>query len=138
MQDILNKLYYTKGVKLKEDELWLAALASENFTELNDILSNFLEDDMRIKLVKDVIMLSDNESIIDEYERDMLDRIQIYDTIKNATESGLAEGRAEGAETTTINIIKSMLEKKISYEDISDITNKSISDIKKIENSMTN
>jgi len=43
------------------------------------------------------------------------------------------DGMIEGSEQSTINIIKSMLKKKISYEDISDITNKTKEEIKEIE-----
>ena len=53
---------------MKEDELWLAALTSRNFYELNEMLSQFLNDDLREKLVKDVIRLSSDQILLDEYE----------------------------------------------------------------------
>lgn len=42
----------------------------------------------------------------------------------------------EGIEQNKLDVVKSMLKKKITYEDISDITGKSIKEIKEIEKSM--
>ena len=42
-------------------------------------------------------------------------------------------GRNEGIKQTTIDMIKVMFHKKMSYSDIADISGKSIDEIKKIE-----
>ena len=44
--------------------------------------------------------------------------------------------REEGKEENTISIIKSMLNKKTDYKFISEITGKTIKEIKEIENNM--
>ena len=138
--DYYNKLYYNKNIQKDESDLWLAALTSKTLSELNDILCKFLDDEMRQKIIKDVVRMSYEGPILDEYERKRLDEIFEYDSKmidrKEAREEGHAEGLAEGREETIKDTIKAMLGKKISYEDISDITGKSISEIKKIEKSI--
>ena len=63
---------------------------------MDEILSKFLDDDLRIRIVKDVIRMSDNESIIDEFEQRTLEAIQEYDTQKYIRKEALREGRSEG------------------------------------------
>lgn len=48
----------------------------------------------------------------------------------------MKEMREEGKEENTISIIKSMLTKKTDYKFISEITGKTIEEIKEIENNM--
>ena len=137
--DYYRRMYYNKIVEMKEDELWLAALTSRNFYELNEILSQFLNDDLREKLVKDVIRLSSDQILLDEYERRTLDLIAEMDGKRIAKEEGISLGREEGIslgrEETITSTIKSMLENNIDYETISKVTGKTIEEIKEIENS---
>jgi predicted transposase YdaD len=56
--------------------------------------------------------------------------------IEQGISQGIEQGIERGTEVTLVNTIKSMLKKSFSYEDISDITGKSIEEIKKIEKSM--
>ena len=56
--------------------------------------------------------------------------------LKQGLEQGIEKGIEQGMEKQTIEIIKSMLKKKMSYKDINEITNKSISEIKEIEKTM--
>ena len=124
---------------------------------MDEILSKFLDDDLRIRIVKDVIRMSDNESIIDEFEQRTLEAIQEYDTqkyirkealregrsegirqgreegIEEGIEQGIEQGIAQGIQLSTISIIKSMISNNMNYKVISDITGKSIKEIKEIE-----
>ena len=142
--DYYRTLYYNEDIKKTNSDYWLAILTSENFTELNDIASKFLDTGKREKLVRDVLKFSMDEFILEECERIALDKIVEMDTKENARKEGLAEGRAEGRakgraegrEENTINIIKIMLKKSFSYKDISEISGKSINEIKEIEKSI--
>ena len=139
--DYYYKLYYHENIKKSESDYWLAMLMSKNFTELNDILSRFLPDSLREKIVKDVYQLSMDEFVLEDVEREALDAIELRDTIKyskiEAREEGLKEGLKEGIEQgieqKNLEIIKNLLKRNMSYEDISDITGKSIDEIEKIE-----
>lgn len=97
--------------------------------ELNEIASKFLSDEIREKLVKDVIRLSNDELIFDEYEQMMGDKLIEYEE----HQSLLEEGYQDGLEQKELEMIERMLKSKYSYEDISKITEKTIEEIKEIE-----
>ena len=143
--DYYHRLYYNENVIKSEADYWLAALSAKDIVTFNKILKCFLDDELRIKLVKDAINMFDNESIIDEYEQMMLYRVQERETKKYAIieglkegrekgrEEGLKEGLEQGAEQNTIKMIKSMLKNDADYEFISNVTGKTIEEIKEIE-----
>ena len=130
--DYYRRMYYNKNVEMKEDELWLAAFMAEDFKSLNEILSKIIEDNLREKLVKDMVRISMDDVILDEYERHTLDLIAEMDSKRIERE----EGKKEGIKENTESIIKSMIENKIDYETISKVTGKTIEEIKEIENSI--
>ena len=150
--DYYYKLYYNKSIKKEESDYWLALLMSKSFTELNNILSQFLDNDLREKIVKDVLMLSMDKFILEECEIEALETVEMIDTLNNTREEGLKigreeglkigheegrqEGREEGFEAGKSEIIKSMINNKLDYETISKISGKSIEEIKEIANSI--
>ena len=143
--DYYRNLYYNGDVELTEDEYWLALLTSENYMELNDIASKFLSDEAREKLVKDVIRLSNDELIFDEYEQMMGDKLIEYEEEQSLLEEGREEGYdsgfqdgvntgfEQGIEQNKLEMIQRMLKNKVDYETISNITEKTIDEIKEIE-----
>ena len=72
-------------------------------------------------------MCKEMESI-HEWQKEKLDEL-VKDTVYE-------HGKKDGIEQITIEVIKTMLENKYSYEEISKITRKSIVDIKEIEKSL--
>ena len=127
--DYYRKLYYNKTTELEESDYWLAILTSQNYVELNDMLSKFVDNDFREEIMKDVISLSNNEQIWDEYERRNADLLVQYETEKNL----INEGYEQGAEQKELEMIKSLLESKVDYETISKASGKTIDEIKEIE-----
>ena len=87
--DYYRTLYYNEDIKKTNSDYWLAILTSENFTELNDIASKFLDTGKREKLVRDVLKFSMDEFILEECERIALDKIVEMDTKENARKEGL-------------------------------------------------
>jgi len=134
--DYYRNLYYNGDVELTEDEYWLALLTSENYMELNDIASKFLSDEAREKLVKDVIRLSNDELIFDEYEQMMGDKLIEYEEEQSLLEEGYDCGFQDGIEQKELELIQRMLKNKVHYETISKITEKTIKEIKKIEKNL--
>ena len=67
--------------------------------ELNDIASKFLSDETREKLVKDVIRLSNDELIFDEYEQMMGDKLIEYEEEQSLLEEGYDSGFQDGVNT---------------------------------------
>ena len=143
--DYYRNLYYNGDVELTEDEFWLALLTSENYIELNDIASKFLSDEIREKLVKDVIRLSNDNVIFDEYEQMVGDALIEYEEqqmfleegyasgVEAGYDNGFEQGIEQGIEQSKKEIIKNMLNNKIDYEIIAKSVNKTIEEIKKIE-----
>ena len=96
----------------------------------------------RNKFIKDIKDASKDKFILSEWEAEKMANLVKYTSIENATndgkEQGIIEGKEqgfiEGKEKNTLDIIKKMLENNIDYDTISNVTGKSINDIKKIEN----
>ena len=128
-----KKLYYTDKNELNEAGIWLAGLMSTNFVELFDIYSNILESDDLSNFIKDVIDMSLENFNIHEWEKEKLDALVYYNHYKDGLSEGFEDGFEHGIEENTINTIKEMLKNNASYEFISKVTNKSISEIKEIE-----
>ena len=59
--EFYHKLYYTKSRKLERGELWLAALMSNSFSELYDILSKILSPDKLELMIEEVKRMSLND-----------------------------------------------------------------------------
>ena len=59
--EFYHKLYYTKSRKLERGELWLAALMSNSFSELYDILSKILSPDKLELIIEESKKTSEKE-----------------------------------------------------------------------------
>lgn len=128
--DFYYKKYYNEVEKdkLSFGEIFLASLFSKNFLELYDILSNILLEDRLEQFMKDVIDMSSDGFILSEWQKDKFDEI-----IKN---NYIESGVKEGIQSKEIEMIKNMLNKKIDYQTISEISSKSVEEIKEIEKNM--
>ena len=131
-----KKLYYTDKNELNEAGIWLAGLMSTNFVELFDIYSNILESDDLSNFIKGVIDMSLENFNIHEWEKEKLDALVYYNHYKDGLSEGFEDGFEHGIEENTINTIKEMLKNNASYDFISKVTNKSIDEIKKIEENL--
>ena len=135
--DYYRNLYYNnKDIELEESDYWLVMLTANSYVELNEILSKFLSDELRIRIVKDVIKLSSDEMIFDEYEQMIGEKMVDYEDELRAKEEGRIAGKLEGKLEEKIEIIRSMLENNFDYETISKICGKTIEEIEKIKETM--
>ena len=80
---------------------------------------------------------------IHEWEKEKMDKLvkdkeREYNQkeLEKMRKKSIEEGREEGREQEKTSIIKSMLKKNMKYEDISDVSGKSIDEIKEIEKSI--
>ena len=151
-----KNMYYTKRKEMTYEEIFMAGLMSENYTELYTIMSEILDSDKLNRFMESVISMSGDLEMLYEWEDRMLNemvkekerRLNIKEGLKEGRAKGLAEGlaegraegkaegKAEGIEQEKNNTIKAMLENKLDYETISKVTGKTLDEIKKIENSM--
>ena len=69
-------------------------------------------------------------------DKDILEGIKFEDSMEYRFKLVEDDAFERGIEQNKLDIIKSMLEKKYSYEEIADISGKSIDEIKKIEESI--
>jgi len=72
--------------------------------------------------------MSKDEFVLHAWEKEKMDKM-VQDNIKR-------DAFEEGIEQNKVDVIKSMLSKKMSYKDISDITGKTIEEVKEIEKSL--
>ena len=142
--DYYTDLYYNKGENVGKDVIWLALVNAKTFKEIEEMSKLVMNDESRDKFIHDVHTASHDKFVLSEWESDKMAELVKYQSLENARTEGINEGISQGIEQgieqgkeeTLINTIKSMLKKNISIEDISDITNKSIEDIKKIKNTI--
>jgi len=123
-------LYYTKHRKLEEDKLWLVLIASKNFEEMYTIASKLMSGKERDKFMEDVERINMDAYTLTKEELDALDAIQEYDTIKNAE----ARGIEQGIEQEKNNIVKKLLDKNMSIDEIIEITSLTKEEVEKISN----
>ena len=137
-------LYYNKNVSLSKSEMWLVALTSRTFTELEETIDSLLTEEEKNKFIEEVIRMSRNKPFFTEWEKEQLNELVEYQTEVNAIERGLTEGlakglaegrakgRAEGQEEKTTELIKNMLKDNLPIDKISLYTGKSYEEIEKI------
>ena len=104
--------------------------------------SGLLEMEEKEKFLNDIKEKSKDKDVLEgiKFEDNMEYRFKLVeeDAYERGLEQGLEKGLEQGLVKNTVDIIKSMLSKKISYQDISDISGKSIEEIKEIEKMISN
>ena len=126
--DYYYELYYTSGKNVSEDVIWLSLLSAKTFEELNEMSGLIMSKKEKENFVRSAKEASRDKLILSEWESDKLADMVEHITIENA--------KKEEKEQNTNEIIKSMLKKNISIEDVSEITGKTIDEIKNIENEL--
>lgn len=157
-----RNLYYNGGELLTNDEIFMAGLMSKSFSELYSIMSNILSGNDLNKFIESVINMSNDEFILHAWQKEKFDKMieerkkelaleegleegrkigieegkleGKEEGLKEGKKEGLKEGLKEGKEQSTIEVIRAMIKNNASYEFISNVTGKSIEEIKKIEN----
>ena len=136
--EFYRHLYYTNNESLKEDEIWLAALTSRNFIELNEMLSHILSNKEKNEIIGEAIRMSKDFINIHEWEKEKCDQLVKLESKRIDYEEGLEHGVEEGIEQNTVTIILAMLENNFDLESISKVTKKSIEEIKQIQEKNNN
>ena len=97
-------MYYTKHEKLTEDKMWLVLLSSRNYEEMYKVAHEIFKDKVS-EIMEEIVKMNNDEPLMTKWEMEVLDRIQEYDTRKNALEDDKIIGETSGIE-------KRKLEKK--------------------------
>ena len=132
-----HDLYYNKNEKeVPKYVKWGTFLTCNNIDDIPNITKELLTKE-EIKIIMDKLnQLTNDDIFMSDLERLQWEEWERRSIEKHLINTGIEKGLKQGIEQNTISTIKSMLKKKISYEDISDITNKTIEEIKEIEESM--
>ena len=76
--DFYRNLYYNKGVKLTESEMWLVMLTSKNYKELYETLGYILNKEDRNDFIRKVIELSNDKFFMDDWNEQIWDEYIEY------------------------------------------------------------
>ncbi len=142
--DRYRELWYNKSRKLRFDEVFLVALTSKNYIELYNVLETILSTDELNDFIWSVIEMNEDNFILHNWQKEKFDKLiaenmkedAIQEGLEQGLEQGMELGLEKGRETKAVEVIKAMLNKKMSHQDISDISGKSIKEIEEIEKSM--
>lgn len=115
-------------------EIFMAGLMSKSYKELYERMSMIFSDKELGKFMGDVIRMGKKYFSIHAWEKEKLDAL-VQDNIR---EEAIEEGRAEGIESKTIEMIKNLLLQNVDYNIISNASGKRVEEIKEIEKNMKN
>ena len=119
---------------------------NDDVNELDTILGNMLDIELKKRVigkVREMYTMNDDYTLTKEAS-DQYGRFLYYGWKEEFTEEGKKigrklgrkEGKLAGIKENAIKMIKGMLKKDISYQDISDISGETVEKIKEIEKSM--
>ena len=139
-----KNLLYTEDIKLTPIEYFYASLKSKNIIELNNLLKKSVNNEIREKIIKEVmIIMKDFQMVFTEDEVRAMDAMMMAgyeeelanvrkEARKKAILEGKLEGQKEGSALKAIEIAKNMLEEKISLDVIKKTTGLSLKTIKSL------
>ena len=117
------------------------------YTDINndegiEFIKKVIGDDLltmeeKDKLINRINETKNNKRIIQEWMVEDNNRLREANILNTAIEDGIEQGIELGAESKELEVIKKMLNKNTDYEYISEITGKSIDEIKEIHSNLT-
>ena len=159
--EFYRDLYYNKGIKLTEGEMWLVMLTSQNYKELYETLGYILDNKNRNKFIRKVIELSNDKFFMDDWNEEIWDNYIEYleeqekvkreqeikeikigkeeikigkEEIKNEKE--VLKEKEKLLKDRESSFIINMINNNINIEIISKVTNLSIEKIMEIKDSL--
>lgn len=131
----LRKKWYTEGIEsLSEREKFILALVEENLKELEKFKEEDIVMDEYIKEAEDV---SFESNIGESYDKEWALKDQaLRDGYLEGKEQGIEEGIEEGKKENQKEIVLKLLHRKMNINEISDIVDLSIDELKKIQNEL--
>ena len=142
--DYYKELYYNQGKNSSKDVIWLSLLGANNFNELEEMASLVMDEKEKNKFVSECKDSSKNTKWLSEWGSEYFAEMVKQNVIEDAKEEGLKEGQRKGLQEglekginqTKTEMVKKLLEQKVSYEIIATSASISVKDVKKIEKSL--
>ena len=131
---LCRKLVYNLGIeKVSKAIRWGAIITSKSIKEISNVLGDdILSMEEKEKFLNTIKEVNDDERVLEDWMWEEHYRLKEIDERNTA----LQEGREEGIEDNKKEVIINMLKKEMDYNVISEITGKTIDEIKKIEKDM--
>ena len=131
---LCRKLVYNLGIeKVSKAIRWGAIITSKSIKEISSVLGDdILSMEEKEKFLNTIKEVNDDERVLEDWMWEEHYRLKEIDERNTA----LQEGREEGIEDNKKEVIINMLKKEMDYNVISEITGKTIDEIKKIEKDM--
>ena len=142
--DYYKELYYNQGKNSSKDVIWLSLLGANNFNELEEMASLVMNEKEKNKFVGECKDSSKNTKWLSEWGTEYFAEMVKHNVIEDAKEEGLKEGQRKGLQEglkkginqKQTEMVKKLLEQKVSYEIIATAASISVNDVKRIEKSM--
>ena len=146
--DKCYKLMYNNDVKKSKIMRWGSIFRATSIEELSDLLGgDLLTMEEKEHFLNTVREANDDRKILREWqlqdaklkiiEENNAEKRRIHkEGIKQGKKEGIQEGLQKGAEESKKEVIINMLRKKLDYTIISEVTGKTIEEIKEIENNI--
>ena len=128
-----NDLYYNHNqVEIPNYIRWGALIYCTDFSKIPDIVKCIMTNEERERIMDKMDKLTHDDVFMTELEVREWDKWEENSKMDYAKNLGIAEGKAEGKEETTKELILSMLDNNATLEFVSKVTNKTIDEINEI------
>lgn len=127
-----RKLVYNVNVReVSKDIRWGAIMTSNDIEEISKLLGeDMLSMEEKDKFLNTVRELNEDEKVVKDWMWEENDKLRYYNDLEASKEQGIEQGIEDKSKEVVIN----MLNKNMDYETISEISGKTIEEIKEIEN----
>lgn len=127
-----RKLVYNVNVsEVSKDIRWGAIMTSNDIEEISKLLGeDMLSMEEKDKFLNTVRELNEDEKVVKDWMWEENDKLRYYNDLEASKEQGIEQGIEDKSKEVVIN----MLNKNMDYETISEISGKTIEEIKEIEN----
>ena len=130
-------MYYNERVRKKNYLKWGALFAAHTIEDIQFILDELVSRKEVDKMVEDLYNLTAPGKTISEAEALRLDDMFRRSLRQEGVEEGMKQGIEKGIEQGKLDIIKALFKRKMSYSDISNITGKTIQELKDLEKTLS-
>ena len=123
-----KKLVYNVNVReVSKDIRWGAIMTSNDIEEISKLLGeDMLSMEEKDKFLNTVRELNEDEKVVKDWMWEENDKLRYYNDLEASKEQGIEDKSKE--------VVINMLNKNMDYETISEISGKTIEEIKEIEN----
>ena len=124
--DKYHKLYYNGD--RSHETVMLEFFESDNYVKTYETLGYILTDEERKNAIEEMIKMNSNYVLYTDEERELIDEMQMETNKKLYFDEGIEQGAIKEKN----EMIKNMLNKNISLELISEVSNKPVKEIKEM------